>query len=499
MLRVRLVSANTDKIVFADIGQSLIDLLLTSQVLCNKYLCLGTGLCGKCSVQFISNAPKPLESDYFVFSESEIKHGWRLACRHVLNESCEIQLSDNFFTNFKSYPGNVLVVDIGTTHIKWSIHDDKLNNDVRKISNPQLLVGSDVMSRISYSINSKDAYNNIRASLLNILQKIIESANSKIIGIAGNAAMIEILMNCDLRGLAFYPYSLSYSGGRYEKIIQDYPDIYIPPLLGAFIGADVSAGLAYIEFNSPVYPYLYIDVGTNAEFVLALNDQNFVACSVPMGPAIEGASLSCGSIFGDNVLSDFDDFVCQLFHNIDIKCDGISGTGFIALIALLYRNGLINVDGNFVKSCSPLAKRMGSSRAVSDNENRFYLNKKIYISEKDTEEILKVKAGFNVAISTLLSKHAVSFLELSQIYIAGAFGVNVDSRDLLEIGFLPSGVQDKVLCIHESVLKGLYLAVTDSSVREWLALLASKVLIIDIVHEEGFNKDYIQAIRVGWV
>jgi uncharacterized 2Fe-2S/4Fe-4S cluster protein (DUF4445 family) len=42
--------------------------------------CGGMGTCGKCRVQVISGACEPTEADRQVFSEAELRNGWRLSC-----------------------------------------------------------------------------------------------------------------------------------------------------------------------------------------------------------------------------------------------------------------------------------------------------------------------------------------------------------------------------------------------------------------------------------
>lgn len=481
-------------------GQSFLDLFFRLQLSFHKYFCAGSGLCGQCAMQFLSNAPIPHQADLVRFTPAQIDNGWRLACRHVVHKACAVRVFDELVSVPSVKPGEALVVDIGTTQIKWAAMNALEEERVYQSSNPQLAIGADVMSRLVYAMQSKAAQARLQKSLVLPLQKILQTDfQPKFFGIAGNTVMISLLLNLPLQGLAMSPYHISWKAGTMTTMDRLPLPFYIPPLFGPFIGADVSAGLAYIQTLSPSYPFLFIDVGTNAEFILALSPGSYFACSVPMGPAIEGVGLSCGAIAGDQVLTKIDTSLHELLERKSFAdCVGISGSGYIALIADLYRSGALDTQGHFISGLTPLSKLFSSRLQTKDTGRELALTDSLFISERDVEEVLKVKAVFSLAVKILLQRAGISFPFLQKVYLSGAFGSNININDLITVGFLPLFAQEKTEQIPNTVLKGLFLALTRSDTQAWLHTLSSQVAVVDIVLEKDFNQKYAQSIGLGW-
>lgn len=54
--------------------------------------CGGNGKCGKCRIDFQTEAPPCLKGDLFHLSEEEIAQGIRLACFHQIRDDCAISV-----------------------------------------------------------------------------------------------------------------------------------------------------------------------------------------------------------------------------------------------------------------------------------------------------------------------------------------------------------------------------------------------------------------------
>lgn len=502
MLKVEIITQNKGTLnALAPKGQSFLDLFFHLQLSFHKYFCAGTGLCGNCALQFVSQAPPPEPGDQKRFSPEQIAQGWRLACKHVLKNACIVRVFEEPDPVPQAVHGRALLIDLGTTQIKWTAWNTMEDQEVYGISNPQLAIGADVMSRVLYALKSTQAQEQLQRSLLSPIQKIIDQVSSaQVMGIAGNSVMMSLLLGLPLQGLAAAPYSLTWTGGAQMSVPGLDLGFYVPPLLGPFVGADVSAGMAYIQSLNPTYPYLFIDVGTNAEFVLAVSPTAYWACSVPMGPAIEGVGLACGAMAGEGVLTTMNTAVHELWAK-DIFKDlvGISGSGYLALIAELFRVGVLDHQGHFVPGSTPLSKKIFARLQTQDTGRFLMLHEHLFIAERDIEEVLKVKAVFSLAIKILLTHGQVPWTALQQIYLSGSFGSNINIQDLLTMGFLPLFAQGLVTQIPHTVLQGLFLTLTHNPSRQWLEKFPSQVSLVDIVLEKDFNQQYAQAMCLGWV
>ena len=97
---------------------------------------------------------------------------------------------------------------------------------------------------------------------------------------------------------------------------------------------------------------LLIDLGTNGEIVFG-NNEFLVACACSAGPAFEGGDISCGMRAVDGAIE-----ACTIdAKSMDPKLSviggqrpvGLCGSGIIDLIAELFRSGIINGKGKFVR------------------------------------------------------------------------------------------------------------------------------------------------------
>ena len=394
--------------------------------------------------------------------------------------------------------GDALGVDLGTTRIKWAVQSGTWRSHEYSMFNPQMAVGSEVMSRLRYAMSSASARDNLRLSVLDVLKDVACRSGATTMALAANSTMISLLLDVPLEGLAYAPYRLPWCGDATLELDPDLPPVYVPPLLGPFIGADISAGLAYITSLRPKYPYVLADLGTNGEFVLALEADRYLACSVPMGPAIEGVGLCCGSAAGESVVSRVELGPGGVRWN-EQAISGISGTGYVSLLALLRRLGVVGPEGHFQAGSMPLARKVGERVRARNLGRIFELEGDVFLAERDIEEFLKAKAGVNVGLKTLLRRAGLSEGDVAAVYLAGALGEYADADELTVLGFLPEIWRDRVHVAGNTSLAGTLLALKEEKVRRWLTGLPSWVSLENLVDQDDFGPSFMRAMRFAWV
>lgn len=500
MLTVQIFGGTRELILSVEPGTSVLQVLFEHGLTADKALCAGVGVCRQCAVRFLSTPPSAQEADCAVLGAHRVAAGWRLGCRHDFMTDCaiwydvvppsrpQITLSDGF-----------LGVDIGTTRIKWGAREGGRIAATGALLNPQMGAGSDVMARLRYGLTSRHARSHLQAVLVDSIVSLSSTGGATALGLAGNSAMLAILMGAPLDTLAYAPYQASFQGGGEFLVHPALPRAYIPPVLGPFIGADVSAGLAQLCCaRKAEYPFLFADLGTNGEFVLALDPQTYFAASVPLGPAIEGVGLACGAPAGENVVTRFDVTPSGLLGDMQTEPTGISGTGYISLLAQLLRLGLISESGHFVAPKMPLGRQVARQFVDGASGREFVVHDQVRVSERDVEEFLKVKAAVNVAARTLLEVSGVEAAHLRAVYLAGAFGEYAEVRDLLSLGFFPERVRDKIVSAGNTSLAGVLLSLYNHDVRLWMNTLVNRVRILDLTQQEDFVSRYMQAMRFCW-
>jgi uncharacterized 2Fe-2S/4Fe-4S cluster protein (DUF4445 family) len=284
------------------------------------------------------------------------------------------------------------------------------------------------------------------------------------------------------------------SGGTMQQLSAGLPPAYIPPLLGPFIGGDISAGLCWILKTRPLkYPFLFCDLGTNGELVLGLRPGRFLATSVALGPALEGVGLTLGAPAGAGVISGFTTGGEGIVPEGGSEGARISGTGYLSLLASLHRLGIIDEQGAFRSGATPLAMRI--MQGHDPVRNRLELPGGPFLLAADVEELLKVKAAFNAGTAALLDVAGVTVRGISSIVLAGSLGEHARTGDLLELGFLPGHAGPKVFKAGNTALEGAALLLEDSSARSMAEELRQQVSIIELTADAGFQDRFLRSMR----
>lgn len=481
-------------------GQLFLHVLFEHGLTSGKAVCAGIGLCGRCRVRFATHPPDPCGDDVLRLGATAVSEGWRLACRHAASVPCRIEIpGDAHIASLPVVTGEALAVDIGTTRIKWAVTTGGIRGEEHAVANPQMGAGSEVMARLRYALASPSSAEHLRSVVVDIIRAIAARTNARRLAVSGNTTMIALLVGAPVAHLAVAPYAAPLLGGECLAVADDLPPAYVPPLLGPFIGADISAGLGYLRALPDVaYPFLLADLGTNGEFVLAVDEQNFVAASVPMGPAIEGVGLCCGAPAGPGVGTR-----CVLVPTGLVwdaaPLAAISGTGVISLLAILRQVGLLDMDGHFIPARTPLGRRLEASVRDHPVGRVFRLDGEVFLAERDVEEFLKVKAGVNAAVASLLDTAGLTPTAVRKVYLAGALGEYADPRDLFSLGLLPRVYEGRVAVAGNTSLAGALKSLEEPAFRTALSDLASRVRVVDLVDQPGFASFFMRAMRFEWI
>ncbi|MGE4192678.1 MAG: ASKHA domain-containing protein [Pseudodesulfovibrio sp.] len=491
-------------------GDTLARTIFLSRLWHGVPLCSGLGKCGLCRVRYLKDAPEPGREELKKLGRDKLDQGWRLSCLHP-SEPCEIELpqpvrSQRAVRALAQKTGDfALAVDLGTTSIHWTALVDGERVATGQELNPQTGMGSEVMSRLAAASTAEGRFV-LRALVTDRIAELAQLAARNLGGkctglaVSGNPAMTYILLGKKSDDLAAAPYVLSYAGGDEKRLGAGLPPAYIPPLLAPFVGADISAGLTAIEYGgSPQYPFLLADLGTNGEFVLALSPDKRICASVPMGPALEGVGLSFGRTAGPGAVTGFTltpkGLVPKYFDASGTPVNGMTGTGYLSLCAVLRTHGVLDDTGRFADGATPLAAKLAAGVGTREGEPVFEAVDGVLLPASDVEEILKVKAAFNLAVSALLKAAGIGPGKLKEIHVAGALGEHVSASDLETLGFLPQGCAPRTVKAGNTSLKGTELFLTDPGARGFAEGLSATLTRLDLTDEENFGEQFIARMR----
>jgi len=355
-----------------------------------------------------------------------------------------------------------IALDIGTTTVSGQL----VNLNTKEVlgtkvtHNRQVSFGSDVITRIVYATESaglEKLHHAIIDNINAIIQELVKEHNvdlSDINGVmcAGNTTMAHLVLRVDPKFIRREPYV---STANFVPVIRAQEAgikvnprglLSCVPGVSTYVGGDITAGVLACGLNRADKLTMLIDVGTNGEIVLG-NREWIVSCAASAGPAFEGSGVKCGMRATAGAIQRVEISKPAKVKVTTIgkaKPRGICGSGYIDCLAELFRKGIIDRNGKFVKG----------KEFVLVPEKRADVDYDIVITEADIENLKRSKGAIYAASSILLKKLNLGFKDIEQFYIAGGFGTYLDIDKAVTIGLLPDLERKKFSFIGNSSLVG---------------------------------------------
>jgi len=513
-------------------GLTILDFAQKLQIKINAE-CGGVGKCGKCIVRIEKGEENlnQLTSSEKKFNLSE-KH--RLACqarivrdisdivvyikdfgeyeilkygmeREVEICSSYIKKNGKVYKNGKEidiYREGIfgLAIDIGTTTIVFDIVNLENGDIIGTVAktNPQIIYGNDVISRIEYVMVDKKEKRFLekdeRYKKLLELQKIVvemindavKEFNSNInesiyeVVVAGNSTMRNIFFLIDISTLGKIPYEPLNPNALIKKPdqigleINKNGEVYGLPLIGGHVGADIVADIIASEIYNEEKICMLIDIGTNGEIVIG-NKEKLYATSAAAGGAFEGVNISCGVGAVEGAIKEIKILDEKIYYStIGNKYPvGICGSGLIDLLSELLRN-----------------KIMDEKARLKNNE--FYITGDIKINQQDIFQLITSKAAIKTSWQILSKIYPIEIKDIEKIYISGGFGNFINIESAINIGLIPDIEREKIIKIGNGSLEGAREVLLCSQKRRLAEEIAEKVIHIK-TNEMEKNFDFLLA------
>ena len=429
-------------------------------------------------------------------------------------------------SGYSEIPAFGVAIDLGSTSIAATLCDLNSGKIVGSmgIMNPQIRYGEDVMSRVSYCMMEEKGLATLNNSVIQgineLTRKIAEKHGIKLdsvfeIVFVANPIMHHLLLGIDPKELGQAPFPLALSDSLTIKskdigiILNPESYVYTVPCIGGHVGADAASVLiAEQPQKLKDTTTLLIDIGTNAEILLAKGEEIF-ACSCPTGPALEGAQISSGQRAAPGAIERvridpitkeprFKVIGCEQWSNEErfsenvskVGVTGICGSGIIEAVAEMRLAGLLDANG-LIGS----AAQTGSNRCTSSERTNSYLlysdNKvSLSITNMDVRAIQLAKAALHASCKILLEKSRVN--RIDSIFLAGAFGSQISAEHALIIGLVPDAQVSQIVASGNSAGAGAIIALLDVSSRREISSLVRKVHKIETAVEPSFQKHFVE-------
>lgn len=403
-----------------------------------------------------------------------------------------------------------MAVDLGTTKVAAYLVDLQSGEDLALAGapNPQISYGEDVISRLAYTHRNDDGSEKmaalVQATLNNLLGELVAKAGVKReqvvdLCIVGNTAMTHLLLQLPVRQLALAPYVAATNAPvsiRARDLGQQAAagaDVYLPPCIGGFVGADHVAMIMASDLDVTEKVAIGIDIGTNTEIVLARPDRGrLYALSAASGPAFEGAHIgdgmraAAGAIEAVQLTKDG-----VLLKTIDeAPAVGLCGSGIVDAIAELHRWQLINKHGRFTSDNDRVREGRHGPELVLVPREESGSGRDVVVSQKDVNEIQLAKGAIRGGLDVLLETTETPPDMVQQVLIAGAFGSYLDLESTLALGLFPPFPRAVYRQIGNAAVIGAKRALVSRHERDRAKKVTEKTQYIELTTQPGFKRRF---------
>jgi len=352
----------------------------------------------------------------------------------------------------------VAAVDIGTTTVQAQLVDLLTGQTLDTFSalNDQRVFGADVISRIYAAQTGKleELFAAINNQIKNILMSFTQKFNLSGIekcAVSGNTTMLHLFCRVDPSAMGTAPYTPVFLKERHfsgKELSLPAENITLLPGISAFVGADITAGLAFVDIMGKGEDALFVDLGTNGEIAVWKNsEKRLYCCSTAAGPCFEEAD-SCG----------------------------LRASDFIDAVVEMRRQNVIDETG-----------------ALADNfsQTGFSLAGGKVITQKDVRHFQLAKSAIFSGVKTICRTAGMEVKNLGAAYVAGGLGFSLNPQNAAAVGLLPkefageSAAVKTVICGNTS-LQGTVESLKDSGFLPRCYDLINLAETVDLANDKYF-------------
>ncbi|MBR4170908.1 MAG: DUF4445 domain-containing protein [Kiritimatiellae bacterium] len=454
--------------------------------------CGGHGTCGKCKLSWrVAGETRWTES---LACQTRIRSDLEVRLPPSLSgENQEISVSSNDvpYPSFASDAELGLAVDLGTTSVAATLvplSDPTCRPFPLSTLNRQQRFGADVIARIGYAQQSREAALELQDAATASIRELVEALcrhhrvtpdRIRVCQIAGNTAMQQLLLGIDCAALCELPFAAAFTDQ--PPPLPSFRNPFLPPTvrltvmpqLAGFVGGDTTAAILASELTEHESPVMLVDIGTNGEMALWANNTLFVA-STAAGPAFEGAKISCGMRATSGAI----DHVRIVNgkpqpHTIqDVPPVGICGSGILDAVLVLRQLNLLDETGTFME---------GDSYALTSS---------VILTQQDIREFQLAFSAIRSGIDALLHHAHVEASQLHTLFLAGAFGSFLSIPNAVRLGLLPSC--SRIVPIGNASLNGAIRCLRSETAREKAKHLAQIAVPLELATDPFFTDSFLE-------
>jgi uncharacterized 2Fe-2S/4Fe-4S cluster protein (DUF4445 family) len=186
----------------------------------------------------------------------------------------------------------------------------------------------------------------------------------------------------------------------------------------------------------------------------------------------------------------------------DQKALGLCGSGLIDIIGELFRCGIIDAKGKFIREGRRIRRDKwgnaayvvsfggpeGASGTGSEESGR-----DAALTETDIDNFIRAKGAIFSAIRTMLAVLDMPVEAIEDVYVAGGIGGGINMGQAIRIGMLPNLPLEKYRYIGNSSMHGAYAMLTARGADEIISKISRGMTYMELSSHPGYMDEFVAA------
>ena len=179
----------------------------------------------------------------------------------------------------------------------------------------------------------------------------------------------------------------------------------------------------------------------------------------------------------------------------DVRPRGICGTGVVSLLAVLLEAGILLPRGSFNRSVS-------TDLVSSDSDIVYCLLAKgsitntgedIILTQPDVRMLQQSKAAVRAAIDIALDASRTTPEEITEIFLTGIFGSDLQMNDVYRIGMFPAFPNAEIIQFKNGAVFGADMLLCKTA-RELVTELLTRINYIPLMDNRKFDELFVNSL-----
>jgi len=107
-----------------------------------------------------------------------------------------------------------------------------------------------------------------------------------------------------------------------------------------------------------------------------------------------------------------------------------------------------------------------------------------------------VKAAIGAGVVTLMRKLDLAPADLHRVYLAGGFGMHIDTASACGCGLLPGFDPERVEAVGNTSLAGAFMALLDRAILDELKHIGREIEVVELNLDPNFEMNYIDQMSL---